>query len=139
MLWYFAYGSNLNLRRLKERIGEWRERKRALLEGYRLSFREGVADIEEDKKGKVYGALYLISEEQLKKLDDYEGKKYTKIKVKAKTEDGEVLALTYYMKEKKKFRRPNPLYLNIVLEGLMEQGYSDEVINQVKRIAEGLE
>ncbi|GBC75592.1 hypothetical protein HRbin06_00911 [archaeon HR06] len=137
MIWYFAYGSNLNLSRLKRRIGEWKESHKAILEGYRLTFRNGVADIEEKDNSRVYGAVYLITEDQLKRLDKYEGPKYKKIMVKVKVNGKEINAIAYYMREKAKFRKPHPSYLNIILEGLKDHGYSEDIIKIVEEISKG--
>jgi len=136
MIWYFAYGSNLNFSRLKKRIGEWKASHKAILEGYRLTFR-GFADIEEKDNSRVYGAVYLINEDQLRKLDKYEGQKYKKIIVKVKVNEKEIEAIAYYMKEKTKFKRPHPSYLNIILEGLRDHGYSEDIIKIVEDISKG--
>ena len=64
--WYFAYGSNLCKEQMRKRVGEWRESKRAKLLGFRLTFdSRGRADIVEDPQGVVYGAVYLLTSEQL--------------------------------------------------------------------------
>jgi len=68
-------------KQMKDRINEdFFSRKRGVLEGWRLVFnvysqvREcGVANIVKDGSGMVEGVLYEITENGLKKLDDYEG------------------------------------------------------------------
>ncbi len=78
--WYFAYGSDLKRHMLKERIGDWKEEQRAILKGFALSFAKGdrnhesgYANIKECSGSEVEGAAYLISEDQFRKLDYYEG------------------------------------------------------------------
>jgi cation transport regulator ChaC len=78
--WYFAYGSNLDQDAMRRVVGGWKEVKPAVLKGYRLvfnvysvSWRGGVANVVEDSAGTVYGAAYLIEEEQLSRLDRHLG------------------------------------------------------------------
>ena len=52
--YYFAYGSNLNLKQMKIRCPEFKHVKNITLDGYRLIFRS-VADIEKDSNSKVEG------------------------------------------------------------------------------------
>ena len=92
MVKYFAYGSNMNPKRLINRQISFAQRKRAVLKGYRLEFnkvasrnpKEGYANIIQDENGVVEGALYEILESDLSKLNRYEGfpAHYDRIKVK---------------------------------------------------------
>jgi len=139
--WYFAYGSNLNKERLRSRIGAWKESKRAKLVGFRLTFdSRGYADIIEDPQSIVYGAVYLVTPEQLKKLDEYEGVRwgvYVRRRVRVVTEEGGTLdAVTYVKKEKNPFSKPDEWYLQLILNGLSEHGYGSEILGYVKRIAQ---
>ena len=145
-VWYFAYGANLNKELMRKRVGEWKDCKRGVLEGYRLSFgvfskswRGGVANIVEESNSKVYGAVYLLDEEQLKVLDRYEGVPniYLRRKVIVKTDDGEVEAVTYVAANPRQFVKPSAEYLAMMQKGLKQHGYGDEVLKEVKRIAEG--
>ncbi len=62
-----------------ERTDTIREAHRARLKGYRLTFNKrgsdgtGKANIEEDPQGEVWGVVYRMSEEALKKMDRCEG------------------------------------------------------------------
>ncbi len=147
VVWYFAYGANLNKDLMKKRVGGWRDCKRGVLEGYKLSFDVfskswggGVADIREESGSKVYGAVYLLDEEQLKVLDRYEGVPsiYLRRKVIVKTDDGEVKAVTYVAANPKQYVRPSAEYLAMMQKGLRQHGYGDEVLREVRRLAEGL-
>ena len=62
MNYYFAYGSNLHHLQMRRRCPNCLFIKKIILHNYSLSFRSkyGAADIEKKKRGKVYGALYLI-------------------------------------------------------------------------------
>ena len=78
---YFAYGSNMDIGRMKERKVSFSQRKLAILEGWRLEFnkeasqnpQEGFANIVPDEKDIVEGILYEIVDEDLRKLDKCEG------------------------------------------------------------------
>lgn len=71
-LYYFAYGSNLEMEQMQIRCGDSKPVAPAELPGYRLVFR-GVADIEESPQDSVTGALYEITMDDLRALDIYEG------------------------------------------------------------------
>jgi len=78
---YFAYGSNLHLRRLTERIGEFGVHAVAALHGFQLAFHKrgqdqsGKCDIHHtgDPRHVVYGAVYEIHPQQKLILDRIEG------------------------------------------------------------------
>ena len=74
MLYYFAYGSNLHRLQMKKRCPNCRFIKKIILHNYKLTFRSkyGAADIEKKLGKKVYGALYIISKKNERKLDIYE-------------------------------------------------------------------
>ena len=63
--WYFAYGSNLDPERLRRRVGDWSDCRRAELEGWRLRFSDrvqseggGGAVVEPSEGGVVHGAVF---------------------------------------------------------------------------------
>ena len=79
---YFAYGSNLSLEQMRDRIeSEPKVVGEAYLENHRLGFtiyssktwKGGVADIVPEVGSKVWGAIYELTKEQLEKIDHCEG------------------------------------------------------------------
>jgi len=80
-LYYFAYGSNMNPERMKERGAHFTQIEGYALNGYSLKFnkasslepRRGCANIVPDEKGVVEGVLYKINVEGLYNLDNFEG------------------------------------------------------------------
>jgi gamma-glutamylcyclotransferase len=105
---YFAYGSNMDAQRMKDRRVQFSQRIHAFLKGYALRFNklatkdaqegEGKGNIIRDENEVVEGALYEIPESDLKKLDHAEGypNHYDRLPVEVELEDGrKVQALTY--------------------------------------------
>lgn len=81
MLWYFAYGSNMDPQRMCARIGRWVLRVPGVLQGWKLAFTkvagrnpgEGYANIVPSPGGSVEGCLYRLAEAALDRLDRFEG------------------------------------------------------------------
>ena len=69
---YFAYGSNMNPERIRERIPMARTVGPAVILGWRLKERL-YADIERSAGGRVDGVLYLLTQIEIFRLDEYEG------------------------------------------------------------------
>ena len=69
---YFAYGSNMNPERIRERIPTARTVGPAFILGWRLKERL-YADIERSAGERVDGVLYLLSQIEIFRLDEYEG------------------------------------------------------------------
>ena len=82
---YFAYGSNLNFVRMRERCPSTRFECIAVLERHKLTFPRksespkstfcgsGVASIEPDDEQNVWGVVYQIDELDIDRLDKKEG------------------------------------------------------------------
>jgi len=127
-MYYFAYGSNLNQRQMLERCPDSKPKFTATLHNYRLVFvgwsrrwRGGIASIRPFRGEKVLGAIYEVSEGDLKRLDRYEGSDYHRLNVKVNNEDGEPMeAITYINTQQADEPEPSPEYLAI-----MRQGYKD--------------
>jgi gamma-glutamylcyclotransferase (GGCT)/AIG2-like uncharacterized protein YtfP len=70
---YFAYGSNLDVERLRDRIGDFSVYGTHKLQGYALTFSSsGYANIVPNKKEYVEGVLFHVTPEQLKTLNRIE-------------------------------------------------------------------
>jgi len=115
------------------------ESRRAVLTGYKLTFdSRGYADIIEDMQSNAYGAVYLITLEQLDKLDVYEGVRlgvYVRKKVSVTSNSEKFNAITYIRKEKTKFKEPEDWYLQLIINGLKEHGYDEGAISYARRCA----
>ena len=124
MNYYFAYGSNLHHLQMKRRCPNCRYIKKIILHNYDLTFRSkyGAADIEKKNGGKVYGALYQISEAAEKRLDIYE--EYPTLYKKKYFKYNNKKVMTYIMVKKTKLVPPTTRYLNVI-----KQGYKDCKLN----------
>lgn len=104
-MYYFAYGSNMNLDRLQNRLGYTPEFQKGTLDNYELIFNltnkripgSAYANIQQKANSSVEGILYSITDADLKKLDLYEAfpKHYLKIQVLVKNSHDLVNATTY--------------------------------------------
>lgn len=91
-VWYFAYGSNMNVAQLLTRIGGFREKTLMFLPDHRLVFNKkvslrpqsrslggdptakcGFANVVPAKGERVYGIAYAVDAFQVEKMDVYEG------------------------------------------------------------------
>jgi len=129
-MYYFAYGSNLNRKQMAERCPDSKPRFIATLPNYKLIFtgwsrqqRGGTASIKPLKNNKVLGAVYEVSEADLRRLDKHEGHPaiYNRLNVIVWTDtDEQVEALTYIKTEQSQETQPSQEYLAI-----LQQGYKD--------------
>lgn len=129
-MYYFAYGSNLNRKQMAERCPESKPMFIAKLPNYKLVFagwsrkwRGGVATIKLERGAKVLGAIYDITEKDLRRLDSCEGypDSYSRIKITVFNEDGDTMeAVTYIKAGQLEETEPSKDYLSIV-----QQGYRD--------------
>jgi len=148
---YFAYGSNTNPDRFQSRVGPWRSRYAAGLDGYRLRFAASVqsesgggAVIDEEEGGIVDGVLYEITPEQMAIMDreefdqsrDTDGKG-RRLTVTVSTEQGPRVAECYTVRDDGAWRAPSERYLGFIIRGLEAVGHSRDAIERVRRAARG--
>jgi gamma-glutamylcyclotransferase len=129
-MYYFAYASNLNSKQMAERCPGSKPVSSAVLPNYKLIFvgwsrqwKGGVASIKPVKGEKVMGAVYDVSETNLKQLDKYEGypSNYNHLKVTVWTDDGDpVEAITYIKTAQSQENKPSPEYLKSITQGYKE-------------------
>ncbi len=129
---YFAYGSNLNKKQMLERCPESKPKFVAILHNYKLVFvgwsrqwRGGVASIKSFRGERVPGAVYELSDRDLRRLDKYEGypRDYNRINIKVTNEDSELVeAVTYIKAGQAEETPPSPAYLSIIRQGYRDWG-----------------
>ncbi len=129
-MYYFAYGSNLNQRQILERCPDSKPKFIATLPNYKLVFvgwsrqwRGGVASIRPFRGEKVPGAIYEVSDRDLRRLDSYEGypNNYNRLNITVFDEGGEpIKAITYIKSGQSEEAQPSKEYV-----ALIQQGYRD--------------
>lgn len=129
---YFAYGSNMNPDRIRERIPQARLVGTAFILGWRLKERL-YADIERCAFARVCGILYLLTQTEILHLDAYEGypRTYGCVELDAMIDpEHKVPAFTYVLTEAARRERegrkyPEP-YRLICSAGAQWHGVRDE-------------
>ena len=129
-VYYFAYASNLNKKQMRERAPGSKPMFVAILPNYKLVFagwsrrwRGGYATIMLSRGDKVIGAVYEVSERDLKRLDGYEDcpRSYNRINITVFDEDGNAVgAVTYIKAGRLEETQPSEDYLAVI-----QQGYRD--------------
>jgi gamma-glutamylcyclotransferase len=135
VIWYFAYGSNMNVLRLAEARLRPRgitlsERVCGRLDGWRLAFNKaarkplgsGAGNIVAAPGQSVFGTLNAMAPEGLSVLDEWEGVAgghYKRLTVPAvRTDSGETVdAVTYVALKEGEGLRPTRAYLAHLLAG----------------------
>jgi gamma-glutamylcyclotransferase (GGCT)/AIG2-like uncharacterized protein YtfP len=115
-----------------ERCPDCQPRFAATLHNYKLVFagwsrlwRGGTASIKPFRGEKVLGAIYEISDRDLRRLDKYEGypDTYDRLKVTVYRDTGEpVEAITYIKLSQSEETKPSPEYLAVVKQGYRDWG-----------------
>lgn len=126
-MYYFAYGSNLNRKQMRERCPDSNPMFTATLPNYKLVFvgwfrrwRGGVASIKPFRGDRVRGAIYEVSDQCLRQLDKYESD-YNRFKVTVLGEDSEPIeAITYITAGQLEETRPSKEYLAVIQQGLRD-------------------
>jgi cation transport regulator ChaC len=139
-LWYFSYGSNMHRTIFCERRGMCPVAARpARLEDYRLCFNlpigpgeRGCANIEPVAGARTWGVLYLLTPEELDRLDRTEGVHvgiYDRIPVTVLVDgEGTVPAFTYQSSRGVGGRKPSQRYMRLLLEGAEQHGLPGDYV-----------
>ena len=145
---YFAYGSNMSLKRLRKRVSSAEPLERAVLRCHRLAFHKvsrkdgsGKCDIPPAKESdKVWGRLYYIDDKDKECLDRYEGLGYgydDKCVTVKLDSGGTVCAITYYVEDPTK-KNPNlepyTWYKKHVLVGAKEACLPPDYIKKIEEV-----
>lgn len=150
---YFAYGSNLDKAQILERCPSAKFNCVARLDNYKIAFtrksikrRCGVADAVEATGESIFGVVYDISDEDMRKLDDNEGYKgegnsknsYNRKKsiVTAIVINGEnqIQAEIYFAVRQPAPPLPSKEYLGLIITGAKVWGLPYEYIRKLEKI-----
>ncbi len=129
-MYYFAYGSKLSHKQMSELCPDSQPKFIATLPNHKLIFtgwsrkwHGGTASIKPLQDEKILGAIYEISERDLRSLDKHEGYPtiYNRVNKMVITEAGDYVKVTTYIKrEQSEETQPSPEYLAVI-----QQGYKD--------------
>ncbi len=134
-VWYFAYGSNLNVDQMRKLVGQWALSKRAIARNFKLVFnvyskqRKGyIVNMQESPhfEDVVPGVVYHLTLEQLHALQEFDGIPPTDIPVEL--EDGNEIshAKAFIWKSaEKEDHLPAKEYLRTIEQGLVQHGYPE--------------
>jgi gamma-glutamylcyclotransferase (GGCT)/AIG2-like uncharacterized protein YtfP len=149
MIKYFAYGSNLNLERLKSRGVTVYNSEQGILEDWRLVFNlidetlvgAGFANIEPCKGCKVEGLIYSISDSSIANLDKFEDhpRDYMKDYVDVIDCNGEKIKCLAYIAQKNRIQpslTPTEEYLNHILKG--QKWFSEAYYQNLLKVKKSL-
>jgi gamma-glutamylcyclotransferase len=131
-VYYFAYATNLDKKQMKERCPMARPVSMVTLHHYRLVFRGwsrrwrgGLATIQPFRGEKVPGAIYELSEEDMKRLDKHEDcpASCSRIRVGVNNDFGELIeAETYVGVGRAEEAKPSKEYLAVIQQGYRDWG-----------------
>ncbi len=139
---YLAYGSNMDIKRMRKRGVRFKSRVRAILKGYTLEFnkvasanpRKGFANIVPDKNGILEGVLSRIPAGDIQKIDRAEGapRHYRRTLVTVCLDDGAEVEAEVYIAQPEWVReglKPDKEYIGHLLAGkdLLSEDYHRKI------------
>jgi len=144
MIYYFAYGSNMDQHRMLARGVKFLKAEKAVLKKYKIVFNKeaqgkkgiGYTNIVSDNNNVVEGVLYTVVDGMLN-LNECEGypTHYDKKEIrvfKGKKFDREVVALTYTAIKEKEGLKPEKRYLYHLIEGAKQHDLSQTYIKMLE-------
>lgn len=145
-MYYLAYGSNMHPRRLAGRIEIIRSVGTVRLDGYKLVFQkrsnDGSSKCHLDRVGGLsvaYGAVFEISDDQLRVLDRFEGEGFGYRREKwGILVHGRPLSVVVYLASESHLAldlEPYDWYKRIVLAGARWHGFPGDYIREISLVA----
>ena len=145
-LLYFGYGSNMPKAIIERRVGPCERIGVVYITGYTLRFHKQSAIDHSGKcdayytgepTGRVWGALYRLSEDQIAAMDELEGPGYRRVAVKATIGERVVEAHLYMAKPEAVNPDLPPLdsYKECVLAGARELNLPREYIDAIEAVS----
>lgn len=141
----FAYGSNMNINRLKKRVPSATKICNASIDGYSFAFNKKSTDgsvkgsIEQTNNAddKVWGVVFEIDEKEKEKLDDAEGlgKGYNETMIDVLGADGQVIKAQVYMADAAaidNILHPYDWYKEYVVSGAKENELPDGYVSNLE-------
>ena len=135
-VYYFAYGSNINLEQMEQRCPDAKVVGPATLKDYELQFRgRGFATVAPKKGSTVHGLLWEITSVCERALDRYEGypKHYEKEFEEVSALDGTLVPVMVYVMAQPLCRQPAlpaPYYYRVIQQGFEANGLPVESLEE---------
>jgi cation transport regulator ChaC len=148
---YFAYGSNLNPKQMKQRCPNSTALGAATLQDHELVFvghsrhwNGAVADIRPKSGSTVEGIVYRVNADDISILDQKEGMKYTRnlskynpFKVKMNHTGQELPVISYLRKERNEERKqPSQLYKRAIVNGAQGKDLDGNAVAKAPQLSE---
>lgn len=137
-MYYFAYGSNMNLEHMRRLCGwHFRLLGMATLEGYEFGpDSRGYANIRSKADSKVYGVLYDLDNHCLDVLDEFEGvpEVFNRVEIEVIDSEDEPVTAWVYIERPEFFggEYVKADYLKKVVAGSIENKLPEEWIKFLK-------
>lgn len=147
---YFAYGSNMSFKQMKDRCPSSKFIKKGFLENYAFQYDgssiswsgAAVANIVKSPESKVWGGIFKINEDNLAALDCYEGyhgtdrkNSYNRGEFIVKDVNGKIYKTIVYFRVGKPIGEPNEKYRTVLIKGAINCELPEDYIqNFIKEI-----
>ena len=146
MAWYFAYGSNMVVERMRERGASFSTSRPAILRDHRLAFdkrgRDGTAraNVERAAGARTFGVVYELASDALDVLAQFEsGYDLVDVLVEVPRPDGGLQvfqARTFVARpDRKTAADPSRSYVELILEGVKQHGLPEAARLEILRAA----
>jgi hypothetical protein len=144
-MYYFAYGSNMDSKRIAERTKSYEVVEGVVLECYKLVFNKqstdnpkiAFANIEKSENSRVEGILYNIDSFDILDKKESVPNNYIRLELKVCGKEKNYVAWTYIANPKKICNDclPTKVYINYLLEGkdYLSEDYYYKIKNVVTR------
>ena len=136
MIYYFAYGSNMDSSRMARMCPNARASGTGILFDYRFIINEqGLATVVPEAGKQVYGALWAVSDEDLLRLDEYEevaSGLYSRVPVKVTLRRGAVSTALVYVAANNKPGSPESQYLETIVAAATRHGFPEPYIRELR-------
>lgn len=136
-IYYLAYGSNLNLKHMKKLCPDYKIIGTIKLKDYRLVYK-GIEDIysyltiEKHENSYVPLAIFELSIDDIKELDEYEGypELYYKEKILLDLNNKKIETIIYIMNSNYDYHIPSQDYIYKCLKGYEEFNFDKRLLNK---------
>lgn len=145
-IYYFAYGSNMYFKQMKERVKSAKFYSRAYLKDYSIAFNitgtifnGNVANIIPSIGKTVWGVLYSVNQKEFHyKMDFYEGVKqleYSRELITVTLENGEQVRGETYLNKNQLSKNGNPgkTYMKQIISAAIDQNLPTKYINYLSK------